>query len=690
MSIFLTRWKRFSRTWRAAIILLVVGLFAGTSTPEPRPGTQAPARVPGKKPPPSGSAQQVQLESPHFRYTHIQGGKRAFDIIAKKAEILKNEDFSLLGVEDITLYGSNGKESHLTSDFGRWIKASGDFEVWGNVVGRIPMRDNGGEGGLKIETFKLIYKEKWQAILTQRRVKLTTERVQITGIGMNFDIPGQKAKLMKAVWTKLKIDQTDVQVPLEIRSNRLDLDVEVKRAVYTQKPRLSLGRNRLTGSKMVLDLGGDDEKLAIEGPVKGIFFRGALSRPAVQHQRQEPTASPMKVQSDKASFHRGSATALFEGHVKAKWDKRRMDCDRLTLLFDAESNRLQIALATGKVRVFLEDGIARGGRLLYDYRIERGLLSRTPSLQRPKETLTARLIYFHGDGMIVAEGKVRLRRKKDRSSQKRQAKNSKNEPLEVRAGRSVYLPDGKLRFMGKVKVLRGSSTLKAEEVELLSNEQGEFTDLWATGTVRLSEADRIAMGDSIEYSFGGGQAVLLGAPARAWLDDDYIEAAALTFSRKAGDVTAEKDVVLRMERRGKEAAGLGVSDRMSGPIAATCQQAIFSEGRSRLDLSGDVEVILKNEQLRLRCQRLELYVDEDQRLSRLEAWKDVVIQQETSEVKGSHAKYERARQHLVITGTPVQMRREGGTSEGDKASLDLATRQLKLFGERAQTILQSP
>ena len=63
----------------------------------------------------------------------------------------------------------------------------------------------------------------------------------------------------------------------------------------------------------------------------------------------------------------------------------------------------------------------------------------------------------------------------------------------------VYL-ENRLIYKGNVKLIKDSSVLRAEKVEIILNEEGKPMKIIATGNVRIIELDRKVFADYVEYN----------------------------------------------------------------------------------------------------------------------------------------------------------------------------------------------
>ncbi|MCX5859042.1 MAG: lipopolysaccharide transport periplasmic protein LptA [Proteobacteria bacterium] len=82
---------------------------------------------------------------------------------------------------------------------------------------------------------------------------------------------------------------------------------------------------------------------------------------------------------------------------------------------------------------------------------------------------------------------------------------------------------GVLIFTGSVLLRQGDLVLSTDRVEAYFNPQNrEVTRITATGNVKMSQGDRIAVGDKAEYDVPGEMMVLTGSP-RLIQGEDQVE-----------------------------------------------------------------------------------------------------------------------------------------------------------------------
>ena len=107
-------------------------------------------------------------------------------------------------------------------------------------------------------------------------VLLETARISTTGVGLNYNVVTQDVVIGAPVVTTVKVEDPGSQEPVEVHAGRLVLHPPRKLAVYSEQPVLKLGRSELSGTGMEFFLGEGEERLEVEGNVKGLFHAEAL------------------------------------------------------------------------------------------------------------------------------------------------------------------------------------------------------------------------------------------------------------------------------------------------------------------------------------------------------------------------------------------------------------------------------
>ena len=99
-----------------------------------------------------------------------------------------------------------------------------------------------------------------------------------------------------------------------------------------------------------------------------------------------------------------------------------------------------------------------------------------------------------------------------------------DKPVRIQAERlEADNQSGVLTFTGSVLLRQGDLVLSTDRVEAYFNPQNrEVTRIIATGNVKMSQGDRIAVGDKAEYDVPGEMMVLTGSP-RLIQGEDQVE-----------------------------------------------------------------------------------------------------------------------------------------------------------------------
>jgi LPS export ABC transporter protein LptC len=673
---------------RALAGLAALSLVVGSVAAEPGDGQDKARKDRSRRQQRAEQPAVPQMVTPDFRYTHTRNGKPLFRISARKGEMYSNSDLVLTGVEEIVLYGADGRNSHLSADFGHWHSQAGDFEVWGNVQGTVQTDQKELGGDLRFETEKLVYKDSWKAVVTMKPVKLETASVTTTGVGLNYNLLSQKLVISQSVVTTMTLNDPRNPGVVQVVAGHLELEPAQKTAVYTEEPVLTLDQNRLAGEKMSFYLAEAEERLEVEGQVRGSF-----------HVEQRPDGSfapgsgpPVSVASQRAVFHRPSRTATFQDTVAVDREGERLTCNRMVLLLNQNGHDVESALAEDNVEVLRTTGRARGGQLLYRYATDEGLLSRNPSVLLPDGELTAQLIHFRKDGSIVGEREVRLRHRPQAAAAPdpgASALDIGDGPVDIVADRLNYAPSsGFVVFEDRVRVLRPGSRLESRKLTLQTPDGSHFQSLLAEQDVRLFSEERFLSGDRLDYDITTRKAALNGNPALARTRDDVVTAQVLTFSGSGTDKEYSARGTVSIELQPKaETSRRKPPVRTPQPTRATCGRAHINDGAGRIELAEEVHVDKPDDAMKLRADEVDLYLGKDRKVSQMIARGGVQIDQAQGHASGDVARYREDRRQLEVEGQAVVIEQSGIQSYPQRAVLHLDTKKVDLIGrqERVRT-----
>jgi LPS export ABC transporter protein LptC len=674
----------FRRVLRIASGLAVLAALASA---EPGEGQEKARKARPRRPEQSEPQAAPQMVTPDFRYTQNRRGKPLFSIFARKGEVYANNDLVLTGVEEILLYAADGRTSRLSADFGRWYNEQGDFEVWGEVRGQVQTDQAALGGELRFETERLVYKDSWKAVVTMKPVRLATESVVTTGLGLNYNLVTQELVLPQSVVTRIALQDPRNPGEVEISAGHLVLQPEQRTAVYTENPVLKLDQNELSGQRMAFYFASGEERLDLSGQVVGRF-----------HAEQRPDGSiapgsgpPILVSSESAHFHRPSRSASFLGSVSVDREGEKVRCGKMVVLLNQEGHDVESVVAEENVEVIRSAGRARGGQLIYRYATDEGLLSRKPIVLLPEGELSAQLIHFRKDGSLLGERQVRLRHRpaKPRQPAGGSALDLEHGPVDILADRLNYAPQtGFVVFQDRVRVERPGSQLTARKLTLHTSGGSSYQTLVAEQDVKLVTESRLLTGHSLRYDMSSRQATIEGRPAQARTPDDVVQAQVLTFSGSDEESSARGSVVIELQRPDSDARP-GRRDSARGLTRAFCGRAHFSRGGARVELAEEVRIEKSDDAMKLRAEQVEILLGADRKVNEILARGSVQLEQTQGNARGDQARFSEDQRQIEIEGSSVVIEQQGRQSFPQRAIFHLDTRKVEFIGvqDRVRTVL---
>ena len=140
---------------------------------------------------------QIDLALEQLHYTQTEEGRRRWTLDADKAEYQRQQGQVSLKTVQLTLFeaGRLG-QVRLQADQGLLDQEERQVEVWGNVIIKT-------ERGEQLYTERLHYDDQQRRLHTDEPVRLLSERMELTGIGMQIDLEQEQLLIKKDVWMLL-------------------------------------------------------------------------------------------------------------------------------------------------------------------------------------------------------------------------------------------------------------------------------------------------------------------------------------------------------------------------------------------------------------------------------------------------------------------------------------------------------
>ena len=136
---------------------------------------------------------KVDVSLQRVHYTEIQGGVKRWDLSADRAEYNKESDRTTLsGVRLVVAGEKNTGELQITADHADYHNGTRDVLLDGNVHGQ-------SGSGIDFSTTRLSYVAARSLLETGEPVRFTDGRLQLEGVGMEFQTQTRRFRLMKDV-----------------------------------------------------------------------------------------------------------------------------------------------------------------------------------------------------------------------------------------------------------------------------------------------------------------------------------------------------------------------------------------------------------------------------------------------------------------------------------------------------------
>jgi LPS export ABC transporter protein LptC len=171
--------------------------------------------------------------------------------------------------------------------------------------------------------------------------------------------------------------------------------------------------------------------------------------------------------------------------------------------------------------------------------------------------------------------------------------------------------------------------------------------------------------DRAEFRHTTGVGVYTGN-ARAWQDDNFVRADAITIYRDTKRMEGEGHVqsaLYQARRKGPGGAGEVV------PAFATSNSMFYSEGERVLHYEGNVDIKQDTDRIRSAVSNVYLLKDNNE-VEKTIAERDVIINQPGRQGTGNWAQYTAADETIVLKGSPARVEdQEQGTTEGGRLTV---------------------
>jgi LPS export ABC transporter protein LptC len=138
----------------------------------------------------------VDLSLKQINYTETREGKRRWTLVADSAAHTVENGITRIENIHMTFYDEDMGDVVLTAERGEMQSDSREVKVRGDVVVRNPQ-------GYSLYTESLLYREAERMISTEEPVRMVSEKMEVTGVGMRLDVQDHTLVLLSDIQARL-------------------------------------------------------------------------------------------------------------------------------------------------------------------------------------------------------------------------------------------------------------------------------------------------------------------------------------------------------------------------------------------------------------------------------------------------------------------------------------------------------
>ena len=138
----------------------------------------------------------VDLSLKKINYTETRDGKRHWTLVADSAAHTVEDGITRIENIHMTFYDEDMGDVVMTAEKGEMKSASREVAVRGDVVINNPQ-------GYSLYTDSLLYREAERMISTEEPVRMVSEKMEVTGVGMRLDVQDHTLVLLSDIQARL-------------------------------------------------------------------------------------------------------------------------------------------------------------------------------------------------------------------------------------------------------------------------------------------------------------------------------------------------------------------------------------------------------------------------------------------------------------------------------------------------------
>jgi LPS export ABC transporter protein LptC len=148
----------------------------------------------------------VDLSLKQINYTETRDGKRHWTLVADSADHTVKDGTTRIENIHMTFYDEESGDVILTAEKGELKSDSREVTVRGDVVVQNPQ-------GYFLYTDSLLYREAERMITTEEPVRMVSEKMEVTGVGMRLHIEDHTLVLLSDIQARLAAASGESDTP---------------------------------------------------------------------------------------------------------------------------------------------------------------------------------------------------------------------------------------------------------------------------------------------------------------------------------------------------------------------------------------------------------------------------------------------------------------------------------------------
>lgn len=587
---------------------------------------------------PKNTEQEILEQKEQIEFFEARGQKENLQIRADKHYMGEDDQYHLEGnVEIVFLEKREGEDVFLYGNEVVYDKEGTKFQFIDNS--RVQFKD------LNIDVSFLEYDADKQIFKSEYPVRFSSERLSGSGQRMSYSLKGRTLQLKGDIHLELLSGLSPV-IPIVLEGDKFSFVKNGKKGRLEDNVHISHGGSWITSDSVNFSLTGKGEN------IKTMLFRGNVKASLEENEEGPSSVSnkeAMRFYSDKREIQ--ADKVLVEGYLdrpKIRQVTAEGDC-----VFKFMSDSGKSTQIKGKSAEFR---LNREGELVWF------LCATDAEIVEWEEGVEAQRS-IQGDSIALEDNKNSLL---TRSKSPNRARVSTGDSDIKAETISISRQNNNMDAKGNVQVIFSTQEGRNQVVGFFSEDQPVFI---ATQEMRYFASLK-------RFNFKGGNKV--------WQDKDILFADVLNIHKDTGKVSAEGNIssTFPYVRKDKE-----VEDR----VTITAEAMSFYPDRDIVHYQG--KNILTVENIVMKAQSIFIHLEKGGgKIKRITATEDVLITQEQYQGRGQRAVFDLKKETIVLTGEPVLIAEDQGSTAGTKLTFFIADGKIVVENkgrERSVTVIKS-